>query len=247
VGTFDQKVAVVTGAASGIGAASARRLAREGASVIVTDVDAEAGSAVADEIDGRFVALDVGDPDAWDDLVSSVDGVDLAHLNAGIPMGPYPVRIEQSVVADYRRVTAVNADGVFFGIRALVPAMEARGGGSIVVTASLAGLGPHEPDPVYAATKHFVIGLVRSLGAPLAELGITVNAVCPGGVDTALLEAIRHRDALRDAGRPLMDPDEIAKAAAMLLAGGETGQAYTVVLGRPPERYEFRGVPGMRP
>src|SRR6185369_8978526 len=99
--------------------------------------------------------------------------------------------------------------------RALAPAMTARGGGSIVVTASLAGLGPHEPDPVYAATKHFVVGLVRSLGGPFAELGITVNAVCPGGVDTALLDAIRHRDALRDAGRPLMDPDEIAKAAAM--------------------------------
>lgn len=238
-GPFEGRLALVTGGGSGIGAASARRLADDGASVIVADVDEASGTAVAEAIGGEFARLDVGDPDAWDALVADAGPIALAHLNAGIAMGEYPVRIEESSIDAYRRVMRVNTDGVFFGARALVPGMAARGGGAIVATASLAGLGPHADDPVYSATKHFVVGLVRSLAAPLAEQGITINAVCPGGVATALLHTIGHPDPLPD--QPFMDPAEIADAVAMLLAGDETGEAYMVRSGRGSERFVFPG------
>lgn len=207
--------------------------------MIVADVDQGPGTVVAEAIGGRFVRLDVGDPDAWDALVADAGPIALAHLNAGVAMGTYPVRIEGSSIDAYRHVMRVNADGVFFGARALVPGMAERGGGAIVATASLAGLGPHADDPVYAATKHFVVGLVRSLAPPLADLGITINAVCPGGVSTALLDTIGRPDPLPD--RPFMDPSEVADAVATLLAGDETGSAYMVRAGRGAERFVFPG------
>jgi NAD(P)-dependent dehydrogenase (short-subunit alcohol dehydrogenase family) len=245
------KVAVVTGAASGIGAATARRLAGSGVRVVVTDIAEPAGRAVAEEVGGRFVALDVGDAAGWAALVADVErelgGIDLAHLNAGLALGAYPLRIERITDDEYRRIQRVNADGVFLGIRAVVPSMTARGGGAIVATSSLAGIGPHADDPVYAATKHFVVGLVRSLGPALREHHITVNAVCPGGVDTPLLDTTGRRPDILAAGRPLMDPDEVARVVVDLMSGDETGAVHTVVHGRGGERYEFRGVPGPRP
>ena len=109
-------------------------------------------------------------------------------------------------------------------------------------TASLAGVVPHVLDPVYAATKHFVVGLVRSLARPLSDLGVTVNAVCPGGVDTPLLDVIDRRDAMAAEGRALMDPDEVAVVAASLLAGTETGQIVAVLHGRGAVPCDFTGV-----
>jgi NAD(P)-dependent dehydrogenase (short-subunit alcohol dehydrogenase family) len=240
--TLADRHALVTGAGSGIGAATARRLAADGARVVVADIDDDGGRAVAEEIGGAFVRLDVGDPDAWDALLAETGAFDLAHLNAGIAMGEYPVRIETASVEDYRRVMRVNADGVFFGIRALVPGMVERGGGAIVATASLAGLGPHADDPVYAGTKHFVVGLVRSLAPTLAEQRIRINAVCPGGVDTALLETIGLAD--RRSEVPVLDPAEVADTVAMLLDTDETGAAYMVRAGLGTERFRFPGRAG---
>src|SRR5690349_17518320 len=121
---FGGKVAVVTGGGSGVGAASVRRLAGHGASVVVVDVDETSGKLVADEVGGRFVAADVGDPAAWKRIVASavdhLGGLDLVHLNAGIPTGAYPVAIEDVTDAQYRRVMGVNIDGVFFGVRACI-------------------------------------------------------------------------------------------------------------------------------
>ncbi len=247
--TFSGKVAVVTGGASGVGAAVVRRLAGAGASVVVVDLDGRRGQPLAAEVGGRFVAADVGDPTAWAGVVTTavdeLGGLDLVHLNAGIPTGEYPVVVENLTDAEYRRVMGVNLDGVFFGIRACVPAMAARGGGAIVATSSLAGIGPLPQDPVYAATKHAVIGLIRSLAAPLAEHSITVNAICPGGIDTPLLDTTGSRETMLEEGRPLMDPDVCAQVVADLMAGDETGEAYAVLFGRGGVRYEFRGAPGL--
>ena len=237
---FDGKVAIVTGGASGIGAATARQLSGDGAHVVVVDLAEDAGHATADEIGGTYVKLDVGDSSGWSTLVADTErnlgGVDFAFLNAGIAFGVYPVIVEDVSDEDYRRIMRVNVDGVMFGMRSVIPAMKARGGGAIVATSSLAGLGPHPDDPVYAATKHFVIGLVRSMARPLREHSITINAVCPGGVDTPIVGA----------GRSLMDASEIADAVTALLAGNETGHVYSVMHGRGAERFEFRAIPGMR-
>jgi NAD(P)-dependent dehydrogenase (short-subunit alcohol dehydrogenase family) len=246
---FTGKVAVVTGGASGVGAAVVRRLAAAGAAVVVVDLDVRRGQPLAAEVGGRFVAADVGDPAAWTGVVSTaldeLGGLDLVHLNAGIPTGEYPVVVENLTDAEYRRVMGVNLDGVFFGIRACVPALAARGGGAIVATSSLAGIGPLPQDPVYAATKHAVIGLVRSLAAPLAAHSITINAICPGGIDTPLLDTTGSRETMLEEGRPLMDPDVCAQVVSDLMAGDETGEAYAVLFGRGGVRYEFRGAPGL--
>jgi NAD(P)-dependent dehydrogenase (short-subunit alcohol dehydrogenase family) len=156
-------VAVVTGAASGVGAASARRLARDGASVVVVDIDDEGGRRVASEVGGRFVHLDVGDEIAWTALADELragDGVEHAHLNAGILAAGDAIPFLDTSIARYRAMIGVNLDGVVLGVHALAPVMLEGGGGAIVATASLAGLIPYGGDPIYAATKHGVVGLV---------------------------------------------------------------------------------------
>ena len=144
----------------------------------------------------------------------------------------------------YRRATGVNVDGVFFGVRALVPAMEARGGGSIVATASLAGLIGFSPDPVYCLTKHAVVGLVRSLEPQLAAKGITVNAVCPSIVDTPLIADMR--DLLESSGFPLIDAGTVSSAVVDLLSGEATGQAMVIQAGREAIPFRFARPPGPR-
>ena len=115
-----------------------------------------------------------------------------------------------------------NVDGVVFGLRAVVPAIAARGGGAIVVTASLAGFIPIAFDPIYALTKHGVVGLVRSLAPTLAEQRITVNCVCPGLTDTPLIAGGRAQ--LEAAGFPLIPPSDIAAAVARVHDGRRVGR-----------------------
>jgi NAD(P)-dependent dehydrogenase (short-subunit alcohol dehydrogenase family) len=215
--------ALVTGSASGIGAAIVGRLRAEG--LVVHELDL---------VDG----FDVGDPPAWDD----VPDVDLACLNAGVVTG------ERDVAAlseeQYRRILSVNVDGVFFGVRALAGRM--RAGGSIVVTSSLAGLTDMPADPVYALTKAAVVGFVRSVAPQLAERGIRINCVCPGIVDTPMLDAGGLRAATAAASFPLLTAAEVAEAVWRAATGEGTGEAWVVQPGREPEPYRFRGVPGPR-
>ena len=138
-----------------------------------------------------------------------------------------------------------NVDGVVFGVRAVVPSMARRGGGAIVATASLAGLIAYSPDPIYALTKHAVVGLVRALGPQLAEKGITINAVCPGLVDTPLVGE-RRLAALRDAHFPVIAPEDIADAVFGLLTGTDTALPWVCQAGRPAVAYHHRRVPGPR-
>jgi NAD(P)-dependent dehydrogenase (short-subunit alcohol dehydrogenase family) len=244
MGQLEGKVAIITGGASGIGLATVQRFASEGASVVVVDRNADDGERVAKEVDGRFVVADVGDPDDWNTIVATAHdafgGVDIAYLNAGVTTGESNI----DVLTDdqYRRIMGANIDGVVFGARSVVPAIAARGGGALVATASLAGLISFPPDPIYTLTKHAVVGLVRSLAAQLQAKNITVNAICPGVVDTPLVGEARTM--LQQAGFPMIDPAEIAAAVLMCATGAASGQAYVCQAGAEPVAYEFRDVPG---
>ena len=239
------KVALVTGGASGIGLATARRLATAGASLVVADLVQAPGTDELAELDARYVSADVGDPGDWERVVHTATeaygGIDVAFLNAGVitPEGD----LTAVTVEAYRRIVGANVDGVFYGARAVVPSMEARGGGAIVATASLAGLIAYSPDPVYAMTKHAVVGLVRALGPQLSAKGITINVICPGIVDTPLLTA-EARQLIEAAGFPMISPDDIAEAVLGRMTGGETGQAWICQAGRDPVAYRPAGVPG---
>jgi NAD(P)-dependent dehydrogenase (short-subunit alcohol dehydrogenase family) len=234
-------VAVVTGGASGVGAASARRLARDGASVIVVDIDDSGGEQVASEVDGRYVHLDVSDDTAWAalaDELSAGEGVDLVHLNAGILASTDNVPFLDTPVARYRTMVGVNLDGVILGVHALAPVMIERTGGSIAVTASLAGLIPYGGDPIYAATKHGVVGFVRSAAPQLGRLGVHLHAICPSGIDTPMVAGLRVQQGL-ESGRPFMPPEAVADAVAALFARDDTGRIQLISAEHGVEDVEF--------
>ena len=244
MGSFDGKIGLVTGGASGIGRAVAERLAREGARVVVVDVEEDAGRAVADSVDGLFVRADVSNLDevraAVAEAVDRYGGLHFAHLNAGVSTGASDMTALSE--ADYRRAVGVNVDGVVFGVKAVAPVVER--GAAIVATASLAGLLPYPGDPVYGLTKHAVIGFVRAVATQLHERGIGINAICPGFVDTPLIGPFAEE--FRARGFPLLEPAEVARAVLEIAASGKTGEVFVCQPGRLCERYEFRGVPGPR-
>ncbi len=241
------RVALVTGAAGGLGSATARALAARGAVVVSSDIDAEAGAALAAEVGGHFVACDVADLEANRAAVAfAVDtcgGLDLVFLNAGVSTG---CGIGEDFDLElYRRANGANLDGVVFGTHAALPALRARGGGSIVATASLAGLLPVAMDPVYCANKHAVVGFGRAMAEALAGDAIRFNVVCPGFAESGIIAPIR--DALVESGFTIIPAQAVADAVVGLFAGDETGSAVVIQSGREPLAYQFRNVPGPRP
>jgi NAD(P)-dependent dehydrogenase (short-subunit alcohol dehydrogenase family) len=240
------KVAVVTGGASGLGRATALALAEAGSVVVVADVDEEGGRAVAEQVGGHFVRADVSDLEANRAMVrfavEEAGGLDLLHLNAGVSsgigLGP------EFDLARYRTVMGINLDGVVFGTVAALPVLRERGGGSIVATASLAGLTGTPYDPLYSANKHAVVGLARSLGPGLEAEGIRFNAVCPGFAESQIIAPIR--EALVDSGLPIIPAERVAEAVLTLFAGDMTGECWFVQPGRPAAPFGFRGIPGPR-
>jgi NAD(P)-dependent dehydrogenase (short-subunit alcohol dehydrogenase family) len=214
--------ALVTGGASGIGAAIVARLRVEGFEVDSLDL-----------VDG----FDVADPEHWE----RVPGADVACLNAGVTGGsPDPAELE---LESYRRALAVNVDGVVLGVRRLARVMP--GGGRIVVTASLAGLTAMPGDPVYALTKHAVVGFVRSVAPELERREIAINVVCPGIADTPMLpDGVRAR--LIAVDFPLLAAAQVADAVCVILRSGVTGHAWVVQPGREPVDFRFANVPGPR-
>lgn len=179
--------------------------------------------------------FDVGEPEAW----RSLDGeFDAAFLNAGTGTG----RADAAELTDeeWQRILRANLEGVVYGTRELAARLM-PGGGSIVATASLAGLTGMPHDPAYTATKHAVVGWVRGAAPALAARGIRLNALCPGFADTPLVEA--ELRGLIDV--PLMEPSFVAEAALRVLEDPETGRAWVVQPNRV-EPFRFPGVPGPR-
>jgi NAD(P)-dependent dehydrogenase (short-subunit alcohol dehydrogenase family) len=236
------RVALVTGGASGIGAAVVRRLATRGAATVVVDIDAAGATAVANEVGGLALRVDVTDADALTAMVAEVEGrfgrLDIVHLNAGTVGGQGGV--EDLDLARYRAVVGVNLDQIVYGTCAAVPALRRAGGGLIVATSSLAGLVGLPSDPIYTLTKHAVVGYVRAAGPALAGDGIRVCALCPGFADTPLIAQVRS--AFGDF--PLLTADDVAMAFEDVLAEGEPGQVWIVQPGLGAQAYRFRGVPG---
>lgn len=238
-------VALVTGGAGGFGRAFSRRLSARGYAVVVADLDADGAAEAATEVGGTAVHADVSKPeDAVAAVRTALDAygrLDVVALNAGIGSGLGPT--DPLDLEAYRRIVGVNQDAVVYGVDAAVPHLR-HTGGRIVVTASLAGLVPMPADPLYTLTKTAVVGYVRALGPPLAELGVTVTALCPGFADTAILGALR--EPLAAAAMPLLSPDDVGEAFLAVLDAGKAGEAWFVQPGREPGPYGFRGVPGPR-
>jgi NAD(P)-dependent dehydrogenase (short-subunit alcohol dehydrogenase family) len=220
-------VAVVTGGAGGIGLATVRRLASEGATVVVADVDREAGTSSADEVRGLFVRTDVSDEVEVEQLYQAAydayGRIDVAFNNAGISP-PDDDSILTTGMDAWRRVQDVNLTSVYLCCRAVIPYMQRAGKGSIINTASfVAVLGSATSQISYTASKGGVLAMSRELGVQFAREGIRVNALCPGPVNTPLLQELFAKDPPRAARRLVhipagrfAEPEEIAAAVAFL-------------------------------
>jgi 3alpha(or 20beta)-hydroxysteroid dehydrogenase len=225
------RVALVTGAGSGIGEAIARAFAAHGAQVVVTDVRVVPGEAVARDIGEQawFLPLDVRDPQAWERTVAEVTGrlggLDVLVNNAGAGTGG---GIERETVEGHKSVLEINVTGVWLGIRAALKAMDARGGGSVINISSIDGLVGVEGLSTYVGSKFAVTGMTRSLALELGDRNIRVNAVHPGIIETpmvrnthersmARLQAAVARQPIKRMGRP----EEVAMAA-LFFASGES-------------------------
>ena len=210
--------ALITGGRGGLGRAIAEALGDD-AEVTLLDLP----------------EFDVGDPAAWRALEGAYDA---AFLNAGVTTGEG----ELAALTDeqYRRAAGANLDGVVFGVRECAARLMPNGG-SIVATASLAGLTATPLDPIYAATKHAVVGLVRSCAPQLAQRGIRINALCPGFTDTPIV--VEELRGVLDV--PLIEPSFVAEAALQALRSKDSGQAWVVQPNRIVQ-FRFPNIPGPR-
>lgn len=254
-----EELLVVTGAASGIGKAMVAAALTRGSKVLALDIQ-NAEAALRDENSAApgelsFMRCDVGSPEDWAAVAAratQLGGPTHIHLNAGIQIAPPDAplsdyQFDAMQLDRYRNMMSVNVDGVVFGLQALLPLCAA--GAAIVVTSSLAGITPYSVDPLYAMSKHAVAGLVRSLGPTLEKRGIKINAICPGGIDTAIIPHAQRSMVAGDKGEvdttQLMTPEHVAEEVLHLMQVPETGKTWAKLhAGRPV--YIIRA-PGDRP
>jgi NAD(P)-dependent dehydrogenase (short-subunit alcohol dehydrogenase family) len=228
MGQVEGKVAIVTGAASGIGAACAETLAREGARVVVSDIDDAGGAALVDRIkrsggQAIYRAHDVTAEAGWPALIAAAEALGGLHIlvaNAGVAR---PALVVDLSLEEWRRLMAVNLDGVFLSVKYAIPAMRRSGGGSIVILSSVAGLRGSVGSSAYCASKGGVRLFAKSVAMECAWAGdnIRVNTIHPGIIDTPIWTKL-------PASVPMRDPRELAKAIAPM---GRAGSAQDVADG----------------
>ena len=208
------KVTIVTGGASGIGAASARKFAARGAKVVVTDVNGEGAKAIAYEIGGHAVVCDIGNEAAVNELVEEAEAafgpVEIFFSNAGINSGRELLNTDLSVWEDHWRV---NVMAHVYAVRAVLPGMLERGAGYLVHTASMAGILMSNGNLPYTVTKHAVVGLAEYLSVTHHHQGIRVSLLAPLGVRTPML-GDTDRPFARNAAGPIKEPEEVAEMVA---------------------------------
>ena len=236
------KVAVITGGGSGIGLATARRFAAEGATVVIGDMDEKAGEAAAKDVGGLFVKVNVADEDQvnnlFDQAMKTYGSVDVAFNNAGISP-PDDDSIETTELPAWQKVQDINLKSVYLCCRAALRHMVPQGSGSIINTASfVAVMGSATSQISYTASKGGVLAMSRELGVQFARQGIRVNALCPGPVNTPLLQELFAKDPERAARRlvhiPMgrfANPEELAAAVAFLASDDSsfiTGSTFLV-------------------
>lgn len=224
---LDGAVALVTGAAKGMGAAHARRLAREGAKVILTDVDESNGQLVAGEIgdDALFLRHDVTKPDSWREVVragaEAFGPITVLVNNAGVS-GATAI-VGELDPTDYRTTISVNQDGVLYGMQAVLPAMVEAGKGSIINISSTAGLA-HKPgtsSAAYTGSKFAIRGMTKAAAVEYGQYGVRVNTVLPGWVMTELMHELLTPEQIEEnasklPARRIAEPDEISLVVAFL-------------------------------
>ena len=234
--------AFITGGASGIGAEMARRFTREGASVVIADVNDTLGKAIAVEVGAEYVHLDVTDSTAWEKIITTHKPFDIVCLNAGVATKTdvfgatvdYPFQHLDN--DSYQHIMSINVDGVVFGARAVIPGMVDRKSGHILVTASLAGIVAIAADPIYGLTKHAMVGLTKSLGAALEPHGVCVSALCPAFLDTPLLSDNTRKN-LSLLGLGIMDVSIAGDLAVRALTERVSGSQWIVMDGQSISQY----------
>lgn len=224
MGRLDGKVAVITGAARGMGAAHAKRFVEEGAKVVVTDILPDEGEKLASELgkNAVFVKHDVSSAADWDEVVNMAEEafgpVDILVNNAGISVS---VPIEELTEEQYRKVVDINQVSVFLGTKAVLPSMKKTGGGSIVNISSMAGIVGGQGQMAYSASKFAVRGMTKAAAAELAPLNIRVNSVHPGAIRTPMIDWPENKEIIEalEASTPLgrvAEPEEVSELVLFL-------------------------------
>ena len=240
------KVAVVTGAASGIGKATAEMLAKAGARVVAGDVQEAQGWAVVEGIrsaggEATFVKVDLAKPAEARGLIATAaqtyGGIDLLHNNAGVLRTHES--FEEQTEEEWRWIVEINLNSLYTTTKAAVPYLRRRGGGVIVNTASMASIAPNQDSVAYGAAKAGVLGLTRSLAPHLAKDNIRIHAICPAGVQTGILQFSTERAHALRAKRGVLAPEDIGRLVLHFARHDELPNGMTVIAHQTPRGPEY--------